>query len=81
MNYCIVNPETTIIENMIVCKNDETAQEFGAVPSYAGARIGAVYAPPPPPEPLPTPQEDTDALMVDHEYRLTLLELGVTEGV
>lgn len=26
----------------------------------------------------PTPEEDTDALMVDHEYRLTLLELGVT---
>lgn len=24
-------------------------------------------------------QDDTDALMVDHEYRLTLLELGVTE--
>ena len=26
-------------------------------------------------------QEDTDALAVDHEYRLTLLELGVTEEV
>lgn len=26
----------------------------------------------------PTPEEDMDALMVDHEYRLTLLELGVT---
>lgn len=27
----------------------------------------------------PTPQDDTDAMMVDHEYRLTLLELGVNE--
>ena len=24
-------------------------------------------------------QDDTDALLVDHEYRLTLLELGITE--
>ena len=26
-----------------------------------------------------TAQEDADAMTVDHEYRLTLLELGVTE--
>ena len=26
----------------------------------------------------PTPQEDADTLLVDHEYRLTLLELGLT---
>ena len=25
----------------------------------------------------PTAQEDTDAMLVDHEYRITLLELGV----
>ncbi|MCQ5130414.1 hypothetical protein NE562_12145 [Butyricicoccus faecihominis] len=29
------------------------------------------------PSPAPTAQEDADALLVDHEYRLTLLELGV----
>lgn len=32
------------------------------------------------PEPTPaepTPQEDTEALLVDQEYRITLLELGV----
>ena len=28
---------------------------------------------------LQTAQEDTDALLVDQEYRLTLLELGLTE--
>ena len=33
---------------------------------------------PEPVEPEPTPQEDTDAMLVDHEYRITLLELGVT---
>lgn len=32
-------------------------------------------------EPEPTAQEDTDAMMVDHEYRITLLELGLTEEV
>ena len=28
-----------------------------------------------------TPQDDIDAMLVDHEYRLTLLELGVFEEV
>lgn len=27
----------------------------------------------------PTPQEDNDAMLIDHEYRITLLELGITE--
>ena len=30
-------------------------------------------------EPEPTEEEDLSALVIDHEYRLTLLELGVTE--
>ena len=36
---------------------------------------------PDPVEPVaePTAQDDTDAMLIDHEYRLTLLELGVTE--
>ena len=32
---------------------------------------------PPEQPPTPTPQEDTDAMLVDHEFRLTLMELGV----
>lgn len=32
-----------------------------------------------PGDPEPTPQDDTDALMVDHELRITILELGLTE--
>lgn len=31
----------------------------------------------PKPEPKITQQDDIDAMMVDHEYRITLLELGV----
>lgn len=27
----------------------------------------------------PSAQDDTDAMLIDHEYRLTLLELGITE--
>ena len=34
---------------------------------------------PPAPEPEPDPQDDTDQMLVDHELRITLLELGVTE--
>ena len=26
---------------------------------------------------VPTARDDTDAMLVDHEYRITLLELGV----
>lgn len=48
MNYCVVNDEN-IIENIIVCENDEVALEFGAKPSYDGAAIGDTYSPPPPP--------------------------------
>jgi hypothetical protein len=27
----------------------------------------------------PSAQEDTDAMLIDHEFRLTMLELGLTE--
>ena len=29
--------------------------------------------------PEPTAQDDTDSLLIDHEYRITLLELGLVE--
>ena len=31
----------------------------------------------PVPEPQPTAEEDRDAMLVDHEFRITLVELGV----
>lgn len=40
---------------------------------------GVVPEPEPELAPEPTPQDDTDALMVDHELRITMLELGLTE--
>lgn len=32
-----------------------------------------------PEEKKPSAQDDTDAMLIDHEYRLTMLELGVNE--
>lgn len=47
---------------------------------------GYSYEPVPPapePEPVeaePTAEDDMAAMLIDHEYRLTLMELGLTEG-
>ena len=72
MNYCIVNDEN-IIENIIVA--DETfAESIGAKPSYDSATIGEAYNPP---APDPTWNEDVDAMLVDHELRLSMVELGL----
>ena len=48
--YLILTDNT--IKNIIVCASDEIADQFGAVPSYDGARIGDTYNPP---EPTPEP--------------------------
>lgn len=72
MNYCIVNDEN-IIENIIVA-DEEFAESIGAKPSYDGASIGEAYNPP---APDPTWNEDVDAMLVDHELRLSMVELGL----
>lgn len=61
MDYCILDSDN-LITNIIVCVDDTTAAEFGAVPSYDGARIGAAYEPPPAPEPAPTTEDRVAAL-------------------
>ena len=43
MDYLVV--KDGIIENIIVCENDEIAKEFNAVPSYEDAEIGKKYDP------------------------------------
>lgn len=52
MRYAIT--KEGIITDIIICDSDEVAREFGAIPSYEGATIGAPYSPPPDP---PTPEE------------------------
>ena len=58
-----------------------TAEEVNGVMTVTNWTPGTIPEPEPEPIPEPTAQDDTDAMMVDHEYRLTLMELGVTEGV
>ena len=74
MRYCIVTDG--IIVNIIVCDSDETASQFGAVPSYDGARIGAPYDPPPPPEPGPTEVEQLRAQVADLQNQILAMRLG-----
>ena len=61
MEYCVV--QSGLIVNMIVCENAQLAAQFGAVPSYEGARIGDAYSPPPEPEPQATDTEVLNALL------------------
>ena len=61
MDYCTVNSDG-IIENIIVCEDEETAEAFGAFPSYNGASIGTAYEPPAPPDPEPTTEDRVAAL-------------------
>lgn len=62
MTYLIV--EDGIITNIIVCEDDATAADFGAVPAYDGASIGAAYDPPAPP---PTVDEQIAALEAENK--------------
>ena len=62
MNYCLVTDG--IIENIIVCDDDQTAEKFGVVPSYEGASIGDTYNPPHPSEPEPTQLDRIEAQVV-----------------
>lgn len=50
--------------------------ENGVVKSITGVEVPETE---PEPQPEHTAQDDVDAMIVDHEYRLTLIELGVTE--
>ena len=74
MNYCIVNQETQIIENIIVCENDKIAKEFNTVPSYADARIGEKY------NYVPEPTE-MDKLQAQVAYTALMTDTLITSEV
>lgn len=74
MDYLIITDN--IITNIIVCASDEAAAQFGAVPSYEGARIGDPYSPPPPPEPEPTETEVLRAQVAALQAELLRLRTG-----
>ena len=73
-NYCILSEN--IITNIIVCASDEIAAQFGAVPSYEGARIGDPYDPPPAPDPEPTEVEQLRAQVADLQNQILTMRLG-----
>lgn len=64
----MIIPDTFPFVDIIVEGNVVTKMTEGIVPE-----------PQPEPDPEPTAQDDVDAMLIDHEYRLTLLELGVAE--
>ena len=70
MNYLIV--EDNIITNIIVCENDDIAEEFNAFPYYGEVKIGDMYNPPIPEKKL-KPDEDT------LEYMGNALNDGINE--
>lgn len=61
---------TVRIENPTDAEIDH-ARDYAYEGNFSIEDDGAEY--------IPTEQEDTAAMLVDHEYRLTLLELGLTE--
>ena len=74
MKYIIITDN--IITNIIVCASDEVAAQFGAVPSYDGARIGDSYQPPPEPAPEPTEVEVLQAQVAELQAELLRLRTG-----
>lgn len=70
-----VVPDTLETENFPFGEVEVT--EINGVMTVTKWTPGVMPEPEPEPEPEPTAQDDTDAMIVDHEYRLTLLELGL----
>lgn len=74
MEYLIITDN--IITNIIVCDSDEIAAQFGAVPSYDGAKIGDPYDPPPEPEPEPTLEDRVSTLETSKADQTSVDELN-----
>ena len=74
MDYLIITDN--IITNIIVCTSDETAAQFGAMPSYDGARIGDTYSPPEPEPPAPTLDERVTSLETEKASQADVDELN-----
>ena len=74
MDYLIITDN--IITNIIVFASDEIAAQFGAVPSYDGARIGDTYSPPEPEPPAPTLDERVTSLETEKASQADVDELN-----
>lgn len=58
-----------------------TAEEIDGTMTVTGWEAGVLPEAEPEVSLQPSVQDDTEAMLVDHEYRLTLLELNITEEV
>jgi len=67
-------PDTFPFVNITVADSSEDGAPF-----VTSMTAGVVPDPESDPEPEPTEADDTAAMLVDHEYRLTMLELGILE--
>lgn len=81
MKYAVITGTTC---TNIIAATAEYAEKIGAVELAAGFGIGDIYDSgewkhPEPPPYEPTITDNLSAMAVDHEYRLTLLELGLTD--
>lgn len=80
-NLSVIPNGWAVIPDEMVTDNfpfgDLIAEEIDGVMTVTSWTPGEIPEPDPTPKPEPTAQDDTDAILVDHEYRLTLLELGV----
>lgn len=74
MDYLLITDG--VITNIIVCADDQTAAQFGAVPWYEGARIGDAYSPPPEPEPEPTETDLLKQQIADLQNQILTMRLG-----
>jgi hypothetical protein len=66
MTYCFV--ENNIIVNISVFEDSSTAKRMGALPSYDGANIGDIYAPPPLPMTESEAREKRDKLLAETDW-------------
>lgn len=71
-NETVTTEEYTELETV-------TVQEPYGVMTVVKWIPGVLPEPEPTPDPGPSEADDTAGMLVDHEYRLTLLELGLTE--
>lgn len=67
--------------NRIVADEEFVRQAFPPADGYTYEVVPESEPEPTPEPPEPTEEDDVNGMLVDHEYRLTLLELGITEEV
>ncbi len=72
--YCLVPDDMMPLEHFPY--GDLEAEEIGGIMTLTKWTAGEVPPAPEPEPPEPSEQDDINAMLIDHELRLSLLELG-----